>query len=849
MNDARRSVSRERDLVLPPNTFAFILNKQKGEVEVYVGPHKSNLDDNTDQPVIFDYNSKGFKNVQLHEAIQKNMVAPEGWYLVLKNPATENKHPSVGTGAKVDLEVGKKINIPGPIDFPLFPGQMCKVVQGHHLRSNQYLIARVYDPEAANKAISSIPAGATGDEEDGERPTSCTMGQLMIIKGTEQSFYIPPTGIEVVQYKDEHGRKQYVQNAVTLERLEYCVLLDENGKKEYVKGPDVVFPKPTQQFITKNDKRKFRAINLNEISGIYIKVTTEYEENGKTYNPGDELFITGGETAIYYPREEHAIIKYDGNEVHYATAVPAGEGRYVMNRLDGKIDLEVGPKMLLPDPRQFVMVRRILSPSVVDTWFPGNEAAKVYNDQLSNARKDSDSGEDFLSETMYRTMTRGPQAKSLMSRGFETLGAPSPRERSARGFAGDEISKSSEYTKPRTIVIDQKFEGAVRVSIWRGYAVLIESKSGDAANRVEVGPKTILLQYDEDLVNMSLSTGTPKSAKRPLVTPYLRHLNNTVTDTIRAQTKDLVDVSVTLSYKVDFTNDPEKWFNVENYVQHLVDRLRSMIRKMAKTKNIETFNNDHIDLLRDLILGTAPELKEGDDPGLHVRPGYTFPENGMKITDVEVLGILIGDDELQFQLQNAQTESITQTLEVAKKKRELDATKLKEKYAREEAEEKKQTEMKLKDIEIAKEKKAAELAEEKAKTKVHEEKVKLDLTKELQESLNEVNAEEMKRIELKNDQKVKHNKIMSEITVQEAKDVADAEIKKFGAITPQLIAAMKAQGDKNLLAELSRNFNVKSMIGAKSVVEAASLIIRGTALDGQIDFEGMMGEDKTGTEE
>ena len=93
------------------------------------------------------------------------------------------------------------------------------------------------------------------------------MGKMLIIKGNAVSFYIPPTGIEVV--RDDNGN--YVREAVTLERLEYCILLDEDGNKSYIHGPAVVFPKPTEEFIHKNGSRKFKAIELNEMSGLYIK--------------------------------------------------------------------------------------------------------------------------------------------------------------------------------------------------------------------------------------------------------------------------------------------------------------------------------------------------------------------------------------------------------------------------------------------------------------------------------------------------------------------------------------------------------------------------------------------------
>ncbi|MFY0542199.1 hypothetical protein [Nannocystis pusilla] len=56
MNDR----GRERDLVLAPNEFAFILDETKGNINVYVGPHKTSLA-NTDAPVVFDPGSKRFE--------------------------------------------------------------------------------------------------------------------------------------------------------------------------------------------------------------------------------------------------------------------------------------------------------------------------------------------------------------------------------------------------------------------------------------------------------------------------------------------------------------------------------------------------------------------------------------------------------------------------------------------------------------------------------------------------------------------------------------------------------------------------------------------------------------------
>jgi len=199
------------------------------------------------------------------------------------------------------------------------------------------------------------------------------------------SFYIPPTGIEVSRDADSYNRE-----ALTLERLEYAILVDENGKKRYEIGPQVVFPLPTERFVEARDdhgrpSKKFRAVELNEIQGLHIKVIADYADDGVAHRAGDELFITGKDTAIYFPREEHSAIKYDGKAKHFATAIPAGEARYVMNRLTGEIRTIRGPAMLLPDPRHEVIVRRALSDREVALWYPNNADAAAYNQSLRTA--------------------------------------------------------------------------------------------------------------------------------------------------------------------------------------------------------------------------------------------------------------------------------------------------------------------------------------------------------------------------------------------------------------------------------------------------------------------------------
>src|SRR4051812_13106682 len=384
--------SNKRDLVLAPGEYAYMQDVTKGVVKTYTGPTVINPTAQ-ERPIVFDEESQRFVPCSLDEAVQAVATAPEGSYLVLENPSTKGDHPVPGgVHPAPDLAVGRTLNLTGPRTFALWPGEVVKLVPGHHLRSNQFVLVRVLnEDEARRNWAQAVMKPAEGVEVAGP-PAELGVGRLLVIRGTDVSFYIPPTGLSVMQ--DAAGR--YVRDALTLERLEYCILVDEDGNKRYERGPQVVFPEPTEVFVEQSGQRKFRAFELSELHGLHIKVIAPYSENGQNYREGDELFITGKQTAIYYPREEHSLIRVDGRERHVAVAIPASEGRYVVDRVTGVIRVVRGPAMFLADPIREVLVRRVLSDRECSTWYPGNAAAFAYNKSL---RSESDAPAKALSET------------------------------------------------------------------------------------------------------------------------------------------------------------------------------------------------------------------------------------------------------------------------------------------------------------------------------------------------------------------------------------------------------------------------------------------------------------------
>jgi len=853
---------RNRDIVLAPNEWMLVRDCTKGDVNVYVGPCKTTLGDG-DRPVIFDEKSKKFVDANVDKAVQVHQTAPEGYYIVLKNPAfndkSEQKHPNgQGKASLVDLLVGRKVNIPGPVSFPLFPGQMAKVIKGHNLRSNQYLLVRVYDDDAARKnwksAIIKPQTDGSSDTPNSAIP-ELTMGKLLVIKGTDVAFYIPPTGIEVVA--DAEGN--LIRGAVTLETLEYCMLRDENGNKRYERGPAVVFPEPTEIFhdreIEKDGKktktRKFRAIELNENSGIYIKVIADYEENGQQYTQGQELFITGKEQMIYFPREEHAIVKYDNNEIHYGVAIPAGEARYVLDRNKGDVPLVKGPQIFLPDPRSQVIVRRLLDYKTCSMLYPGNQAALEHNANvagvdlatyMSSSAAVAEAAAAMLLAVPGPTGPQGLTGSVGLQGGYAANFAGTPGVYAnlavsdtaqargigggaARGFSGDSFVRKTQFSEPRTITLPTKFDGAVSSDIWPGYAMLLVSKSGK--RRVVQGPCTALLEYDEQPQILALSRGKPKTTDHLLRTAFLLTKGNKVSDIVEVETADFCKLKVKVSYRMDFKGgDPEKWFSVENYTKFLTDHLRSKLRSATKKIGVEQFYATAEDFVRDTVLGKTVDPSTGKVG----RIGTTFEENGMHVYDVEVLDVLLDNKEIAQDLSNSQKEVIKHALLLASSRRALEFTKESEgiKQATAQATNetaRKQFQLKQEELTARLEFDLATLA---ANAKTAEEKAKQALLAE--QSKGDVEKITLASMKAQTDQEI----ALEAEKLAQKKAWLEAEVKavvdKAAAIQPDLVAALNAFGERELIEKVSTAMAPLAMIKQTGIMEVLGELLKGTNL-------------------
>lgn len=492
--------------------------------------------------------------------------------------------------------------------FPIWPGQKVEVRQIHTLSSNQFLMAEVESEKIDVKApyygltlrcasikkavikekvVSEVPEEQPSvDEPPMEEAHELVLGQRIIIPGNLTPTYIPPSGIKIVSdYEDfnkfgcseddDHHSDSMVRQAVVLGPTEFCVLLDEDGQPQVKKGPGRVFPGPYDTFRSSGSRnRVYNAYHLRSDRGLLLRVIADSiskEDLLKQLPSGTEL---DNSRDTYSKGDEVFIQGFD------AYLVP-GQSFEV-------IDAETRQPHVGNDHEM------IYVPAIGVDQKSGIYVADVQTGNVRLVRGEKKLILDPRKERHIRRKIPGRMWNLIIGKG-------EPHKRMA----------------PEGMV---NSPWALSVIIPNNEAVLVTSKSG---RKPEVGPKTILLEYEEWLEVMTLSRGRPKDDRNALETCFLRVSGNRISDQIKIETSDFVEILVDVQYSVEFEGvteeDRMKWFNYQDYVKLLCTNLRSRLRAAARQISLSQIFPVMSDFVRDTILGKKIE-------GSH-RPGHLFVEN------------------------------------------------------------------------------------------------------------------------------------------------------------------------------------------------------------------------------
>jgi major vault protein len=255
----------------------------------------------------------------------------------------------------------------------------------------------------------------------------------------------------------------------------------------------------------------------------------------------------------------------------------------------------------------------------------------------------------------------------------------------------------------------------------------------------------------------------------------------------------------------------------------LTDHLRSVIRNATQKINVTDFYANGIQILRDVILGKAEEGNR--------RPGRKFDENGMIIYDVEVLNIKIKDEDIEALLVQAQHEAVKQRLEVTNLNNQLEFTRKSEEIDREIAKTVSETKLQQYGLQIGETEKA--LSADMAQLESEMKKLEKSLSNKLFEQQQQIKINEALLAQKKdaNELQLHMSKALMQQRIEELKAEVDAVVQKAGAISPDLVAALQAFGDKALAQKMAESMAPLSIIGGKSIVEVFSNLVKGTNLE------------------
>jgi hypothetical protein len=297
---------------------------------------------------------------------------------------------------------------------------------------------------------------------------------------------------------------------------------------------------------------------------------------------------------------------------------------------------------------------------------------------------------------------------------------------------------------------------------------------------------------------------------------------------------------VRVSLSVTFLPEQkDRWFNHENYIQVMVEHLRSIVRSRCRGLSLSGLWPQIPAVVRDTILGERAAAGG--------RPGRPFPENGMIVTEVEVLSADIVDPQIAQLMSRVQAEFVTLQIGDRQAQEALASARLRGDLDRQRQElthEAREREARLAD-------RARKLAHEGALAKARDDEA---LARE-QQSLadtREVGALEARLAREGAEKDAERKQLLAfaeaRATVKRLVDGADVETQKKlrelevmliqaqsaatvaerQAVQAGLVEALTALGDKALLAEVASNMNLVSLFKGKDVGTILAEILGGT---------------------
>ena len=600
----------------------------------------------------------------------------------------------------------------------------------------------------------------------------------------------------------------YARRAVVLGPKEYCILFDADGNPRIVRGPARVFPGPHDTFLQRGSRRRvYDAYELAEHQALWIRIITPisreklarhlppgYPLDRDHYEAGHELIVRGKPT-VFFPFIEAEIINPATREPHVgndhddvivnAIGIDQKSGVYVRDLRTGMVKMVQGETSYLVDPRSEEHVRRRVP----------REAWNLY------------------------------------------VGHAEPHK----------ITKDDAVVTP----------WALSITIPNNEACLVTSRHG---RRVEVGPKVALLEFEEQLTPLRLSKGPSKDGHTTVTTCFLKVQGARVADTFEVESADFVRFRAKLGFAGYFEGAEEalraggsappaceRWFQVDDPVKLLADTVRARLREAARAAPATRILKEMPQLVRAALMPEGAPLR--------------FAENGMVVETVDVLSVQIADGSLADMFLNVQRESVKLQLQDEQATRRVESARHQSQVDEEEhviirEAVKRKSESQIFDAECthAQELKAQDLKAERQEAELRRKlgREEIALGEELKAGALRADAEAVSRLkvaeagaraaEFEDRAEEAHAVAMAKVEAERARAAAEADALRLAAIQPELVGALHAASDSEVMKAAANNMNLVALLGGKSPAELFRQVLAGTPLERTIRDMGARAE-------
>jgi len=431
----------------------------------------------------------------------------------------------------------------------------------------------------------------------------------------------------------------------------------------------------------------------------------------------------------------------------------------------------------MPDPRKEILVKRILTPNQVKLWFPGNEKALKFNEDMMNNKAAKIAYASARTGKSYQRDSASVYANPSELNKQTELDDYSGTKQSGsmeENFS-DSFDRSSAFAPPPTITLDTKYDGAIQIDVWNGYVVQTTLKNGE--RKTHVGPKHVLLDFDEVIEEFNLPDGT-KTVYVPLESRFRFSVNTLTKDNEEAR------VVFNVQYITDTSKLIPDMYNLVN------SRLNSFfVNNIAKLTSEEIFEN------REKILNDF---------------NYDLIE-GIKIQFIEIL---------QCNPAASNSDLINVFKNRIKSKRDLSNMKAVEKESAE-----------LDSLKIKKEKEKLDNELEILKKKLEIQNFNKEMKKNDTEFELENTKKVLERESLINNLKLSLKKEENTIDLERAEKENMLAIDKAKVLTPDLIETLKKISEEKYIMTLVKELGLESYLKDSSVKEILTKKLSGTNLN------------------